>query len=108
MVRRTISGMRAESVPSSCAGFGLGTRSSLSLADSSFLSWSEEPDLELVSDDSLCSAGVSIQRRRVVCESGDRPFLGLFSGLDSTSGEWEWAPGESGRLLKVLGSKGGG
>lgn len=107
MVGRPTPGRSACSL---CPGLGLGTLSSLSLADSSFLSWSEEPDLELASEENLCSGGVSIQRRRVWCDSRE-PFLGRLRGLGwvSDSGGGGSTPGKSGGVRpKVLGGTGGG
>lgn len=75
----------------SSPGLGLGNLSSpLSLADRSFRSWSDEPDLELASDESLCSGGVSIHRWRVVWErDGIGPFLLSFQVL-VREGSWRW------------------
>lgn len=102
---------RTRSASSPCPRVGLGALSSLSLADRSFLSWSDEPDLELASDENLCSGGVSIQRRRVLCDSRDEPFLGGLRGPDrvSDSGGGGSTPGKSGGARsKVLGGTGGG
>lgn len=111
MVGKALSVREVESVSSLTTGFGLGNLSSLSLADRSFLSWSDDPDLELASDESLWSVGVSIHRRRLVCEGRDGPFLGSLRELvrAGTSGGWERRPNGSVSLLpKVLGGNGGG
>lgn len=102
MVGRTLSVRPGLSVPSSCRGFGVGSLSSLSLADRSFLSWSDDPDFELASDESLCSAGVSIHRRKVLCVTRGEPFMGLERGLN---GGWVWMPDGSAKLLGGAGGE---